>query len=137
LARELGATDVIDGSSTDLDSALATLGGIDLSLDTTGVPAVIEAAVRNLKVRGQLVLVGASQQKVMSTDIMHLISGRAIRGAVEGEADPARFIPFLVEQFLAGGFPLDRISSFYPFDQINAAIADGVGGKAIKPIVVF
>jgi aryl-alcohol dehydrogenase len=137
LARALGATEVIDTSSTDLDKALAEIGGVDHALDTTGVPKVLEAAVRSLNSCGQLALVGASPERFMSTDIMHMISGRVIRGVVEGDANPPVFIPYLVDKFLEGEFPIDKVSASYPFEQINAAVADGVSGKTIKPIVVY
>lgn len=137
LARTLGATEVIDTSNTDLDKALAEIGGTDYALDTTGVPKVLEAAIRSLNTCGQLALVGASPERVMSTDIMHLISGRVIRGVVEGDANPPAFIPFLVDKFLEGKFPIDKVSALYPFEQINTAVSDGVSGKTIKPIVVF
>jgi aryl-alcohol dehydrogenase len=137
LARELAPIETLDTSGTDLDTALSSFGAVELTIDTTGVPRVIEALIRNLKVRGQLILLGASPEKVMTTDILHLISGRSIRGVVEGDSDPAHFIPYLVDRFLEGQFPLDRISQFYPFGQINTAIGDGVGGKTIKPVVEF
>lgn len=136
-ARQLGATDTIDTSTTDLDQALAEIGGSDCALDTTGVPRVVEAAVRSLKVCGQLALVGASPERSMSTDIMHMISGRVIRGVVEGDAQPETFIPFLVEKFLEGVFPIDKVAGFYPFEQINTALEAGTSGKTIKPIVTF
>jgi aryl-alcohol dehydrogenase len=137
LARASGATDVIDTSGADLDRALAEIGGVDRALDTTGVPKVVEAAIRSLKPCGQLALVGASGERLVSADIMHMISGRVIRGVVEGDADPPVFIPFLVDEFLAGRFPIDRVSERYPFERINTAVADAASGKTIKPIVVY
>ena len=137
LARTFGAAEVIDTSATDLDKALAEIGGADFALDTTGIPKVLEAAVRSLKTCGQLALVGASPERFMSTDIMHMISGRVIRGVVEGDANPPVFIPFLVDKFLEGAFPIDKVAALYPFDQINAAVSEALSGKTIKPIVVY
>jgi aryl-alcohol dehydrogenase len=84
-----------------------------------------------------LVLVGASHEHNFSTDIMHMISGRVIMGAVEGDSVPATFIPFLADKFMQGEFPIDRLSAFYSFDSINTAVADGTSGKTIKPILTF
>jgi aryl-alcohol dehydrogenase len=137
LARELGATDIINTAESNLDEALAAFGGLNRAMDTTGVPGVIESAVRALKIRGVLVLVGASHEHKFSTDIMHMISGRVIMGAVEGDSVPATFIPFLADKFMQGEFPIDRLSAFYPFDNINSAVADGTSGKTIKPILTF
>jgi aryl-alcohol dehydrogenase len=137
LARALGATHVIDTSNTDLDSELGKLGGIDRALDTTGVPKVIEAAARALNRCGELALVGAGKDHAMTLDVLHIVSGRVIRGVTEGDSDPAAFIPYLVERFLAGDFPIDRLTRFYPFGEINTAVAEGLSGKSIKPVLEF
>jgi aryl-alcohol dehydrogenase len=137
LARELGATDIINTAESNLDEALAAFGGLNRAMDTTGVPSVIESAVRALRIRGMLVLVGASHEQKFSTDILHMISGRVIMGAVEGDSVPTTFIPFLADKFMRGEFPIDRLSAFYAFDQINTAVADGTSGKTIKPILTF
>ena len=137
LARELGATEVIDTSRADLDAELTKLGGIDRAIDTTGVPKVIEAAARALNRRGELALVGASNDHAMTLDVLHMVSGRVVRGVTEGDSDPAAFIPYLVERFMAGEFPIDRLTRFYPFAEINTAVADGLSGKSIKPVLEF
>lgn len=137
LARELGATDVIDTSKENLGDRLAALGGLDYAIDTTGVPKVLEAAIQGLKMGGTCVLLGASTESQMVVNIMHMIPGRVIRGVIEGDSDPAAFIPFLVDRFMEGKFPIDRLARFYPFDQINAAVADTSSGKTIKPILEF
>lgn len=137
LARELGATDAIDTSKQDLAEALTALGGIDQGVETTGVPRVIEGAVAGLKERGTLVLLGASKDPMVTLNVLPLISGRVIRGVVNGDCDPAVLIPQLVDMHLAGKFPIDRLSAFYSLDQINEAVADSVSGKTIKPILKF
>jgi aryl-alcohol dehydrogenase len=60
-----------------------------------------------------------------------------VRGIVEGDAEPRTFIPYLVERFREGKFPIDRLTGFYPFEEINAAVAAGTSGRTIKPIVQF
>jgi aryl-alcohol dehydrogenase len=137
LARELGASDVIDTSRANLGEALTALGGIDRAIDTTGVPKVIEAAVAALNRCGELALVGASAERSITLETMPIISGRVIRGVTEGDADPQQFIPYLVERFLANEFPIDRLAGFYPFQRINDAVADGLAGRTVKPIVEF
>lgn len=137
LARELGASDTIDTSQVDLAAALAALGGVHQAIDTSGVPALIATAVGALKERGTLVLLGASKQHEVTLNILPLISGRVIRGVVNGDCDPAELIPKLVDMYLAGRFPIDRLSAFYSLDQINEAVADSHSGKTIKPILRF
>ena len=110
---------------------------MDRAIDTTGVPRIIEAAAGALKRGGELALVGASSERSISLDVMSILSGQVIRGVTEGDADPQRFIPFLVDEFLSGAFPIDRLTGCYPFERINDAVADGLSGRTIKPIIEF
>ena len=56
-------------------------------------------------------------------------------GIIEGDADPHVFIPFLVDKFMEGELPFDRLVKFYPFEQINKAVADSESGVTVKPIL--
>ena len=58
-----------------------------------------------------------------------------IRGVTNGDIVPSQFIPRLVDMYMDGQFPLDRISSFYPLEQVNTALEDSLSGKTIKPII--
>jgi aryl-alcohol dehydrogenase len=72
----------------------------------------------------------------INLDEVHFMSGgRRLIGIVEGSSNPDVFIPQLVELHAKGLFPFDRMIRFYPFDQINEAIADSESGRTIKPIV--
>jgi aryl-alcohol dehydrogenase len=137
LALQLGATNIIDAAKENLGERLAALGGLDYAIDTTGVPKVVEAAIQGLKMGGTCILLGASAESQMAVNIMHMIPGRTIRGVIEGDSSPSSFIPFLVDRFMEGRFPIDRLVRFYPFDRINAAVADAISGKTIKPILEF
>ena len=66
-----------------------------------------------------------------------LLGGKAIRGAVEGDADPQIFIPELIARHLAGRFPHNRLVTTYPFSAINEAIADMRAGRIVKPVLVM
>lgn len=135
LALELGATEVIDTSKQDLAAVLESIGGVDQAIDTTGVPPVITAAADALKARGTLVLLGVSRDPLVTFNIMPLISGKVIRGVAHGDCDPSVLIPQLVDLYLEGKFPMDKLSAFYSFEQINEAVADTHSGKTIKPIL--
>jgi aryl-alcohol dehydrogenase len=45
------------------------------------------------------------------------------------------FVPQLIELYVQGRFPFDRLVQFYDFDQINHAAADTESGATIKPIL--
>jgi Zn-dependent alcohol dehydrogenase len=52
-----------------------------------------------------------------------------------GDSVPDAFIPRLLDLFLEGRFPLDRLVTYYALDRINEAITDMKSGKAIKPVM--
>jgi aryl-alcohol dehydrogenase len=54
-----------------------------------------------------------------------------VRGVVQGDSRPDRFIP----QLVAGRFPVDRLVTFYDFAHINHAAAAAVAGTTIKPVL--
>ncbi len=135
LARELGASDSINTTDQDLAGELAELGGIDQGVDTSGVPALISTAADALKTRGTLTLLGASKEPQVTLNVLPLISGKVIRGVVNGDCDPVEIIPQLIEMYLDGSFPMDKLAGFYSLEQINEAVADTHSGKTIKPIL--
>lgn len=137
LAQELGAHEVIDTSGRDIDAALSGIDGIDYIVETTGAPKVAAAAIARLNAGGQCALLGGGSDRMITIDMMGLIRGKVIRGVVEGDANPQTFIPQLVDAFMEGRFPIDRISRTYRFDDINTAVADTDTGEAIKPVLVF
>ena len=56
----------------------------------------------------------------ITLDEVHFMSGgRRLMGIVEGESKPDMFIPELIELYRSGGFPFDKLVTFYEFDQIT------------------
>lgn len=139
LAKELGATHVINAGSGDVVEQIKEItgGGVAYALDTTGLPVVIRQAADALAPRGKLAILGApmpgSEINLDNTDFMS--SGKTLMGVVEGESDGDTFIPKLVSLWKAGKFPFDKLVKFYAFDEINKAIHDSHEGTTIKPIL--
>src|SRR5437016_3581404 len=52
-----------------------------------------------------------------------LHGGRIVRGVIPGDGPPRDFIPRLVDLFMAGRMPLDRLITRYDFADINRAAA--------------
>lgn len=141
LAHELGATDTINGASENVLEKIAALtdGGVLYSLDTTGVPAVMQQAVMALAPRGTCGwLAGVSPDLNISVNPLFLLYGRSIRGIIEGDAhDASTFINQLVDWHMDGKFPFDKLIKTYPFSDLDTAIADSKSGKSIKPVILF
>jgi aryl-alcohol dehydrogenase len=141
LARELGATDVIDTTGADLGEALAELTGghgADRMLDATGVPAVISAGITGLAAGGIFAFVGAPPfGTTVPVDVNSMLPGRTLVGVTIGSADPHALIPALVTLHAQGRLPVEKIVTSYDFAQIQDAADDIHAGRAIKPVLRF
>jgi aryl-alcohol dehydrogenase len=140
LARDLGATDTIlagDGPAGPAVTALLPRG-VDRSLDTTGALPVMRQAIDVLAPRGACGFVtGPWDGRELSVSVRPLLGGRSIRGIAQGDSNPDVFIPMLVDLFMAGRFPFDRLVTVYPFDRIADALADGEAGRTVKAVLTF
>jgi aryl-alcohol dehydrogenase len=139
LSRGLGATHIVDGSKDDALEAIRshTAGGSDFSLEATGSPVALRAAIDCLAPTGIAGVIGAPAFGTeASFDVNHLLTGgRVIRGIVEGESIPTKFLPRLIELWQRGEFPVERMMTFYDFDQIDQAAHDAETGRVIKPVL--
>ena len=139
LAQELGATHVIDAGSSDAVEEIRRLTGhgVDFSLDTTGVPAVVRSCVDCLAPLGTAGVIGGSQLGTeVSLDLNTvLVGGRMLRGVVEGDSVPELFLPTLIRFWEQGRFPVERLMRFYDFDAIDEAAHDAEAGRTIKPVL--
>ena len=139
LALELGATHVVDASQRDVVAEIQRISGlgVDFALETTGSVEVLRQAVESTAPAGTTGIVGAPPGDAeVALNVNSILSvGRTVRGIVEGESVPPVFIPRLVELWRQGRFPIDRLMTFYDFDQINEAAHDAETGTTIKPVL--
>ena len=141
LAKELGATHVVNAAETDPVAAIQSITGTGakFTVETSGRPEVLRQAIDALAIRGTCGIVGAPPMGTEARiDVnMVMIPGRMIRGICEGDSVPSIFIPRLVDLYKQGRFPFDKLVRFYPFEQINEAVAASLKGDVIKPILRF
>jgi len=141
VAREIGATHIIDaGSGEVLDQITQITGrGAHFSLDTTGNPAAVALSVNCLRQRGCSAQVAAPPRGTRYPLEASVIVGRGltVRGVVEGDAVPGVFIPQLIDLFRQSLLPVDKIVTFFPFDEINRAIDEMETGTVIKPVLLM
>ena len=77
---------------------------------------------------GKCGLIGAAPTGMeVSLDMQTILNGRTIMGIVEGDSIPDVFIPRLIDFYKAGRFPIEKMVTFYPFDQINQAAKGELG----------
>jgi aryl-alcohol dehydrogenase len=140
LGLELGATNAIDPAAEDTAAAVRAIlpTGADYVFDTSGNVAALESAFAMLAPRGTLGMVGVpgSLDAVLRLPIVPAISaGFTVTGIIEGDSDPQSFLPELVALHAAGRLPVERFIRFYPFSQINEAIADAHAGRCVKAVL--
>lgn len=141
LGLELGATDVLDPAGTpDLAAAVRRLApaGVDFVLDTTGLPALMNAAMGCLGSHGVLGLVGVPPPGAPAPgDLRAILAlGLTIKGIIEGDSEPDVFLPELLAHYQAGRLPLEKLVKTYPLSEINEAIAAQHGGQCVKVVLI-
>ena len=115
MARELGATHVIDASSSDVVKKIVEITGVGVnySLDTTAIPKILRQAVDCLTLTGVCGLIGAAPLGTeVSLDMNMILLGRALRGIIDGDSIPDIFIPQLISFTLRDGSRLISSSNF-------------------------
>ncbi|MFE9059832.1 NAD(P)-dependent alcohol dehydrogenase [Streptomyces mutabilis] len=137
LAVGLGA-----GAALPPDDALVatvrdlTDGGAHHVVDTTGRPEMLHRAVGALRPRGELACLALGGE--VTFDMTRLMAkGVRVHGVMEGDSDPRRFIPELIGLHRRGLFPVDRLVTTFPFEDIGAAVAAMRDGSAVKPVLTF
>ncbi|AHY48262.1 Zn-dependent alcohol dehydrogenases class III (plasmid) [Rubrobacter radiotolerans] len=139
LARELGATHVINGAEEKTVERIKeiTSGGANYSIETTASPEVFRQSVDCLTQLGTCGLIGAAavgtEAKVDISTM--LLFGHRIQGIIEGDAIPDVFIPKLLELYVQGRFPFDKLVKFYELEEINQAAHDSESGEVLKAIL--
>ena len=138
LAKEFGATDVINSAKANAVEEIRKLtdGGIEYTLECTGIPKVFRQAVDSLMMGGTCGLIGVAPVGVeASLEMQTILDGRTIKGVVEGDCIPDIFIPQLIGLYKQGRFPFDRLLKFYSLEQINEAAEDSEKGKTLKAVL--
>lgn len=141
LARELGATHVINGKASNAAEEIRALcpQGLGYAFDTTGIAAIIEQAAGLLAPLGIVGIVGASSpvDEISFNEAAFMGGGKRLMGILGGDSDLFDFLPELMEHHLAGRFPHDRLIRTFPFAQINEAFAASERGEVIKSVLVM
>lgn len=141
LAQELGATASIDPAAGVLAEQVRAIiaDGVDYAFDNTGVPQVLEDSIAAIAPLGTLGFVGVPKDMeatVALPIVPAMVVGLSVRGITEGDSDLKTFIPHLIDLYLAGKFPVDRLISTYAFEDIEQAVTAQAAGEAVKVVLV-
>jgi len=128
LARQMGASDCINSSETDAEMAIRKVLGtqaLDVFIDNTGVPEIIELGYLLTHAQGRVILVGVPRRgSNVSLHSLPLHFGKELTGSQGGETKPQLDIPRYLRLQQQGLMQLNQlVSAHYPLDHINDAIA--------------
>ncbi|KAH1518633.1 hypothetical protein KXX29_007202 [Aspergillus fumigatus] len=146
LAKQLGVTHVVQVDTTAdpqsvSDAVLAATNnlGVNIVLDTTGVPALIAQGVRMASFKGKVLQVGTAPETGSLTIPIHefMVAGKQYMGVVEGDVNPKDYVPKMVKWVREGSLPLQKIVKFYKAEDFEQAIRDMQSGETIKPVIVW
>jgi S-(hydroxymethyl)glutathione dehydrogenase/alcohol dehydrogenase len=142
MARDNGATDVVDASSTDAVAAVRDLtgGGADHAVEVVGSSATISAAYAMARRGGAVTIVGAGRfDDAVSFGVLGLmVDAKRIQGSVYGATDPARDFPRMVALQQAGQLDLERlVTRRIALDEVNDAFRAMTAGEVARSVIVF
>jgi S-(hydroxymethyl)mycothiol dehydrogenase len=143
LAREFGATDVIDASKENPVEAVQALtggNGADVCIEAVGNPTVMEQAFYARDLAGTLVQVGVPTPEMQIELPMIDFFGRGgqLRPSWYGDCLPSRDFPMLVDLYLQGRLDLDAfVSETIGIDQVEDAFHRMERGEVLRSVVVI
>jgi aryl-alcohol dehydrogenase len=137
-AKEFGATHTVNAGKDDPVKVIQDItgGGPNFTLECVGNPKVFRQTVDVLPILGVCGLLGVvAPGTEVVLDMDRIMNGRTVKGIIEGDAVPDKFIPKLIALYKEGRFPFDRLITFYPFNDIEKAVEDMEKGLVIKPVL--
>ncbi len=141
LAKELGATDVINSQNGNVVQAVKDLTGgygVDFAVDTTGVTSVMEDSIKVLAQGGTSAAIAVTPNHIdVDTWNDLCVDDKKLIGVNMGDSIPQVDIPRLIDFYKMGMFDFDKTEKFYKFSEINEANADSRSGKTIKPVLII
>ncbi len=143
LAREFGATHVVDASTEQVVDAVRNLtggNGADVCIEAVGNPTVFEQAFYARDLAGTVVQVGVPTPDMRIDLPMIDFFGRGgrLKPSWYGDCLPSRDFPVLVELYLQGRLDLDRfVSETIGLADVEVAFHRMERGEVLRSVVVI
>lgn len=135
MARLFGATHLINSSESNARPEILNIikdQGLDVFIDNTGIPEIIEMGYEITKTNGRIILVGVPRagHNIISIYSLPLHFGKELKGSHGGESIPQIDIPRYLNLYRIRRIKLkELISALYPLENINSAISQMRTGK--------
>ena len=140
LAPLYGATHVIDPAAADVLTEIKKIvpQGVDIAVESSGVPAVMEMAVNATRQQGgRAVVIGnARHGATLSLNPSVFNQGKSLMGTWGGDSIPDRDYGRYARLLGAGRFPVGNLlSKPYALEQADQALQDLASGKIGRPLI--
>jgi S-(hydroxymethyl)glutathione dehydrogenase/alcohol dehydrogenase len=143
LARQLGATDVIDPKAAgDVVPAIVEMtgGGVDYSFECIGnVEVMGQALACTHRGWGESIIIGvAGAGEQIHARPFLLVTGRVWRGSAFGGTRGRTELPRYVDRYMTGRIRIDElVTATLPLEDINRAFELLHAGEAIRSVVLY
>jgi S-(hydroxymethyl)glutathione dehydrogenase/alcohol dehydrogenase len=140
LAKIYGATHVLDPSGGDVIAEIKKIvpQGVDLAVESSGVPAVMEHAINSTRQQGgRAVVVGnAKHGAALTLNPGVFNQGKSLLGTWGGDSHPDRDYGRYGRLLASGRFPVrDLLSKPYSLAQADQALQDLAAGQVGRPLI--
>ncbi len=139
LAQLYGATHVIDAAGDVLAEIQKIVPqGVDLAVESSGIPAVMEQAINSTRQQGgRAVVIGnAKHGAVLPLNPGVFNQGKSLLGTWGGDSVPDRDYGRYGRLLSSGRFPVrDLLSKPYSLAQADQALQDLAAGKVGRPLI--
>ena len=141
LAKKFGATHNINSKDEDAKEVISNIlknKPLDVFIDNTGLPEIIEMGYKIISSEGRLILVGVPKKNSnVNIYTLPLHFGKSILGSHGGESNPTRDIPRFLNLFNNGLWGIEGlVSDRYKLENINEAIDSMQNGKSIGRVII-
>ena len=140
LAREFGATDVLESSADNAGQVreLTKERGSDYVFDTVGAHETISEALKFARKGGTVVVSGLFRTDAQATisTFPFVMHEKRLIGSLYGSGQPLQDIPKLAALYGEGKLKLDElVTRTYRLDQVNEALAALAGGEGARGVI--
>lgn len=154
LAKELGADFTINSKGLSKDELVQKIGDLDPFdsskgeavpsgpagiVDTTGIPALLQAALAAVNRLGRVVQL-ANHGPGSNVEVglpEHMRDGVHLTGTIQGDATASKSIPMLIKWYREGKLPLQKLEKHFKFEDFEKARAEMHSGSVIKPVLLW
>jgi S-(hydroxymethyl)glutathione dehydrogenase/alcohol dehydrogenase len=142
MARQLGATDVIDASGGEVVQKVLDLtdGGVDYSFEAIGLKETAEQCYEMLRPGGTATIIGMVPEgtKIEIDAGTFLRRGRKIQGSSMGSNRFRTDMPRYIEFYRQGRLKLDElVSQHLKLEQLDQAFSDMKQGNVARSVIIF